>query len=118
MRSSKRKFEIRKNRIRTKILKVSDRVRLSVFKSGRHLYAQIIDDNKSETIIAVSTLDKEIRQLKKSNCNVQTAVKIGELLANKAAEAGVTKVVFDKGGYKYHGVIKALADAARAKLEF
>src|SRR5689334_16158432 len=118
MRTSRSRFEIRKNRIRSKIALVSDRARLSVFKSGRHLYAQLIDDRQAVTIISASTLDKEIRQLKKSNCNMSAAVKVGELLAKRAAEKGVKKAVFDKGGYKYHGVVKALADAARKELEF
>jgi len=118
MRSSKVKFDIRKSRIRAKLARVSDRVRLSVFKSGKHIYAQIIDDSKSITLVSASTLDKEIRQLKKSNCNVAFASKVGDLIAERAANKGIEQVVFDKGGYKYHGVIKALADAARKKLKF
>jgi large subunit ribosomal protein L18 len=118
MRTPKCKFEIRKNRIRARISKVSDRARLSVFRSGKHLYAQIIDDKYSITIISASTLDKEIRELKKSNCNIEAATKVGTLLAKRAGEKGVTQVVFDKSGYKYHGVIKAIADAARKELEF
>lgn len=118
MRNSKCKFEIRKNRVRSKISKVSDRARLSVFKSGKHIYAQIIDDVNSITIAAASTLDKEIRRLKASNCNVHSAAKVGELIAIRSLNQGVIKVVFDKGGCKYHGVIKSLADAARVKLEF
>lgn len=118
MRNSERRFEIRKSRIRSKIARVSDRVRLSVFKSGRHIYAQIIDDGNSSTIVSASTLDKTIRKPGKSLCNVELATKVGTLLAERASKKGVTKVVFDKGGYKYHGVIKALADAARKELEF
>jgi len=118
MRNPKLKFEIRKKRIRAKIAKVSDRVRLSVFKSGKHVYAQIIDDVNSVTIASASTLDKEIRQLKKSNCNKASAIKVGELLADRAAKNNIVDVVFDKGGYKYHGVIKALADAAKKQLNF
>ncbi len=118
MRTPKCRFKIRKNRIRAKISRVSDRIRLSVFKSSRHIYAQMIDDENSVTIASVSTLDKDIRALKKSNCNVAAAAKLGSLLADKAVKIGVTKVVFDKGGYKYHGVVKALADAARKSLEF
>ncbi|MCC8417112.1 MAG: 50S ribosomal protein L18 [Rickettsia endosymbiont of Bryobia graminum] len=118
MRSAKVKFDVRKARVRSKISKVSDRIRLSVFKSGEHIYAQIIDDKQSITIASASTLDKEIRQLKKSNCNISLATKVGELIANRASEKGVEEVVFDKGGYKYHGVVKALADAAREKIKF
>ena len=118
MRNSKQKFAIRRDRVRTKISKVSDRVRLSIFKSGKHIYAQIIDDAKSITLVSASTLDKEVKQLKKSNCNVASATKVGELIAERASIKGVHEVVFDKGGYKYHGVVKALADSARKKLKF
>lgn len=118
MRTAKHKFEIRRNRVRSKISKVSDRVRLSVFKSNQHIYAQIIDDQHSVTMVSASTLEKDLNKAKKSNCNVDSATKVGALLAKRAAEKGITKVVFDKGGNRYHGVIKALADAARQTLEF
>ena len=118
MRTPKCKFEIRKNRVKAKISKVSDRARLSVFRSGKHLYAQVIDDQYSVTLISASTLDKEIRQLDKSNCNISSATKVGTLLAKRAEEKGLSQVVFDKSGYKYHGVIKAIADAARTELKF
>jgi large subunit ribosomal protein L18 len=118
MRNPKLKFEIRKKRIRAKIAKVSNRVRLSVFKSGQHIYAQIIDDVNSITIASASTLDEAIRKTKKSNCNKGAATKVGELLAVRAAEKNIVDVVFDKGGYKYHGVIKALADATKKQLNF
>ena len=118
MRTPRRQFEIRKNRVRTRISKDSDRARLSIFKSGRHIYAQVIDDVKGLTLASASTLENGIRTDKKSNCNVEKATKVGELLGNRAMKAGVKKVVFDKGGYKYHGVIKALADASRKNLEF
>jgi large subunit ribosomal protein L18 len=118
MRGAKRRFEIRRNRTRAAINRLSDRPRLSVFKSGRHVYAQVIDDAKSITIACASTLEKDLRQSKKSNCNKALAEKIGALVGSRAAAKGVTKVVFDKGGYKYHGVVKALADAARKELDF
>lgn len=118
MRTPKRKFEIRRDRVRTKISKVSNRLRLSVFKSGKHVYAQVIDDARSVTLASASTLEKEIRQLKKSNCNIAAATKVGELIGERAVSQGVNEVVFDKGGYKYHGVVKALADAARNKVKF
>jgi len=118
MRSAKVKFEKRKSRVRHKISKISNRARLSVFKSGRHIYAQIVDDSKSVTIASASTLDKEIKKLKKSHCNIENAIKIGEEIAKKADSAGIKEVVFDRGGYKYHGVVKALADAARKKIKF
>lgn len=118
MRTPKHKFEIRRNRVRAKITRVSDRMRLSVFKSGRHVYAQLIDDTKAIVLASASTLEKDLRKSKKSNCNRDTATKVGELIGERAAKKGVKEVVFDKGGYKYHGVIKALADAARQKLQF
>jgi large subunit ribosomal protein L18 len=118
MRTVKRRFEIRRNRVRATISRVSDRVRLSVFKSGRHIYAQVIDDSKSITIASASTMDKSLRQVGKSNCNKAQAEKVGALVAAAAAAKGVTKVVFDKGGCRYHGVIQALADAARKELDF
>ncbi len=118
MRTPKRKFDIRRNRVRSKISQVSDRIRLSVFKSGRHIYAQVIDDVKAVVIAAASTLEKDLRKPKKSNCNCEIASKIGELIGTRAAEKGVKEVVFDKGGYRYHGVVKALADSARKQLQF
>ena len=78
----------------------------------------MINDKISQTICSASTLDKELRKINKSNCNISGAEKVGLLIAEKAEKAGITKVVFDKGGYKYHGVIKALAERAREKLEF
>lgn len=118
MRSAKLKYEKRKNRVRHKIAKISDRARLSIFKSGRHIYAQIIDDSKAITLAAASTLDEKIKKLKKSHCNIENAIKVGELIAEKASSVGIEEVVFDRGGYKYHGVVKALADTARKKLRF
>ena len=117
MRSSKRRFEIRKNRVRTAIASSSSRARLSVFKSCKHLYVQVIDDKNGVTIASASTLDKALRS-DKSCVNKAMAEKVGALIAERAAKQGVTTVVFDKGGYRYHGVIKALADAARKELEF
>lgn len=111
-------FKRRSDRVRAKLRKVSTRNRLSVFKSGRHIYAQIIDDSKSRTIVSASTLDKTIRESAKSNCNIDLAVKVGKLLAQRAEEKLINLVAFDKGGHKYHGVIKALADEARKKLQF
>jgi large subunit ribosomal protein L18 len=111
-------FRKRRDRVRIKLRKISDRNRLSVFKSGRHLYAQIIDDSTSKTLVAASTLDKEIRKPAKSNCNVEFAIKVGKLLADRAEAKEIKLVAFDKGGHRYHGVIKALADEARKKLQF
>jgi large subunit ribosomal protein L18 len=118
MRTAKRKFEIRRDRVRSKISKVSDRLRLSVFKSGRHISAQVIDDVRAVILASASTLEKELRKPKKSNCNCEIAAIIGKLIGERAAKVGVKDVVFDKGGNRYHGVVKALADAAREKLQF
>ncbi len=111
-------FRKRKDRVRKKLRKVSNRNRLSVFKSGRHIYAQIIDDSTSRTLISASTLDKEIREVNKSNCNINFAVKVGKLLAERAIKQSIKLVAFDKGRYKYHGVVKALAEEARKILQF
>ena len=111
-------FRKRRDRVRIKLRRISDRNRLSVFKSGRHIYAQIIDDSTSKTLVSASTLDKEIRKPAKSNCNLEFAVKVGKLLADRAEEKSIKLVAFDKGGHRYHGVIKALADEARKKLQF
>ncbi len=116
---SKLKFLRRKNRIRF-VLKTSDRPRLVVFKSRRHLYVQIIDNVTSNVLTAASSLETTIKDKgNKSNyCNKDTAVKIGKLIAQRAQVKSVTKVVFDRAGYKYHGVVKSLADEARKILNF
>ena len=97
----------------------SDRPRLCVFRSLKHIYAQIIDDSKGCTLASVSTLDPAIRQETDGKSKVEVAALVGVSIAKKAVGEGVTKVVFDKSGYKYHGRVKALAEAAReAGLEF
>jgi large subunit ribosomal protein L18 len=107
--------ERRKMRVRTAIRKkAGGRVRLSVFRSGKHIYAQIIDDSKGVTLAQASTVEESIRKKAKSGANVDAAKTVGELLAERAKKASVTEVVFDRGGYLYHGRIKALADGARA----
>lgn len=93
------------------------RPRLSVFCSNHHIYAQIIDDAQGVTLVAASTRSKELQDLPKKS-KVESAAKVGELIAKKAQEAGVKEVVFDRGSKLYHGKIKALADAARAILSF
>ena len=90
------------------------RPRLSVFRSGRHIYAQVIDDRKGVTVAAASTVEKDARALLKKGANVAAAGEIGKLIAERALKAGIKEVVFDRGGYRYHGRVKALADAARA----
>lgn len=106
-------------RLRKKIFGTSERPRLSVRRSLNHIYAQIVDDTKGNTLVFASTLDKDIREEKGHKGNVIMAKKVGQLLASKATNAGIKSVVFDRGGYKYHGCIKALAEAARESgLEF
>ena len=87
------------------------RARLTVFRSSKHIYAQVIDDGKGSTVAAASSLEKDMRS--KTGANVDTAKAVGKLVAQRAIEKGVKSVVFDRGGYLYHGRIKALADAAR-----
>jgi large subunit ribosomal protein L18 len=96
-----------------------DRARLSVFRSSKHIYAQVIDDRKGETLASASSLEKEMRGSLKTGANVDAAKAVGKLLAERATAKGVTAVVFDRGGYIYHGRVKALAEAAReAGLKF
>ncbi|MBF0108430.1 MAG: 50S ribosomal protein L18 [Magnetococcales bacterium] len=110
----------RGRRIRNRISHVrKDRFRLSVFRSSTNIYAQIIDDTKGQTLVAASTLEKGVREGLKSSGNIEAAIAVGKVLAGKAMEANIKRVVFDRGGYLYHGRVKALADAAReAGLEF
>lgn len=109
----------RKRRVRKKIFGTPERLRLSVFRSNKHLYAQIIDDVSGRTLVSASTLSPELKGKLKSTSNVEAAAKVGELLAQKAKKANITKVVFDRNRYKYHGRVKALAEAARqGGLEF
>lgn len=111
--------ERRHARIRKRVFGTAERPRLSVFRSLNHIYAQIIDDTKGHTIVSASTLDKEFKEEKGHKGNVAMAKKVGQLLASKASKSGIKSVVFDRGGYKYHGCIKALAEAAReGGLEF
>lgn len=108
--------EIRHTRIRKKINGTSERPRLSVYRSLKGIYAQIIDDVAGNTLVAASTLDKEI---KNKASNIEAAKEVGTLIANRAIKAGIKSVVFDRGGYIYHGKVKALAESAReAGLEF
>ncbi|MDR0625232.1 MAG: 50S ribosomal protein L18 [Holosporales bacterium] len=104
----------RKNRQRTKIRRViGERYRLCVHRSGRHIYAQIIDDTKAVTLVAASTLSQEVRGTIKNGGNKVAAAFVGELIAKKAKEKDISTVVFDRSGFLYHGRIKALADSAR-----
>ena len=103
----------RKKRIRKKIDGVVERPRLSVFRSDKHMYAQIINDITGVTLVATSTLSAEYREMGPVKGKVGAAGRVGELIARKAMEKGIAKVVFDRGGFIYHGRIQALADAAR-----
>jgi len=107
--------ERRRQRIRKKVFGTSERPRLCIFRSLNHIYAQIIDDTKGHTLVSASTLDKELKDLKGHKGNKEFAKKVGELIAERAIKLGITKVVFDRAGYKYHGCVKALADAARER---
>ncbi|MCM3588512.1 50S ribosomal protein L18 [Mesobacillus maritimus] len=98
-------------RVRSKVSGTAARPRLNVFRSNKHIYAQLIDDVNGVTLASASTLDKDVSL--ESTSNVDAAVKVGELVAKRAVEKGVSEVVFDRGGYLYHGRIKALAEAAR-----
>lgn len=103
----------RKLRIRKKISGTSERPRLCIYKSLKHIYVQIIDDEKQHTLCAASTVSKELKNSLKSTKSKESAVAVGKLIAEKALKAGITKVVFDRNGYKYHGRVKLLAEAAR-----
>ena len=117
--SRKEKRKIRHLRIRKKVFGSPERPRLAVYKSLRYIYAQIIDDTKGHTLVSASSLEKELRQQLKSTDNIEAAQLVGKTIAQRALEKGIKKVVFDRGGFLYHGRIKALADSARAEgLEF
>jgi len=114
MLDSKGLFERRKARARYQLRrKATGRLRLSVFRSGKNIYAQIIDDVKGETLAAASTLDKGLRTDLKTGADKAAAAAVGKLLAERAVAKDIKEVVFDRGGYRFHGRVKALADAAR-----
>jgi large subunit ribosomal protein L18 len=104
----------RKQRLRFQLRhKSGGRPRLSVFRSGKHIYAQVIDDGVGRTLAAASSLEKPMRESLKTGADKAAATAVGKLVAERALAAGVTEVVFDRGSYLYHGRVKALADAAR-----
>lgn len=116
MTDKQRKRLHRKIHIRKSIYGTAERPRLTVFKSGRNLYAQVVDDDKGHTLASISTLEKDFVDLK---ANIASATKLGEALGSRLKDKNITKVVFDRNGYLYHGVVKALADATRkAGIEF
>ena len=107
------------NRMRNKIQGTTERPRLAVFRSEKHIYAQIIDDMTGTTLAAASTVEKEIASTVEATSNTNAAAAVGTAIAKKAAAKGIENVVFDRGGFLYHGRVKALADAAReAGLQF
>ena len=109
----------RQLRGRRKIVGAGDRPRLSVSKSLKHIYAQVIDDDEGHTLVAASTLEEEVRNGLVSSVNVEAAAAVGKAVAERALAQGITKVVFDRAGSPYHGKVRALAEAAReAGLEF
>ncbi len=103
----------RHKRVRKKVKGTSERPRLAVFKSSTHIYAQLIDDIKAHTIISASTLDPAFKQKMNSTGNILAAKLVGQILAQRALEKGIEKIIFDRGGFIYHGRIKALAESAR-----
>lgn len=119
-RIDKNKIRLRKHvRVRKKISGTADIPRLSVFRSSKHIYAQIIDDVSSTTLVAASSLDEALKGKLDYSGNKQAAREVGKLIGTKAIDKGIKQVVFDRGGYLYHGRIKELADGAReAGLEF
>jgi len=102
----------RANKTRAQI-RSQGKARLSVFRSANHIYAQIIDDNEGQTLVSASSIDEDLAPNLANGGNVDAARKVGEAIASRAAEAGVGDVAFDRGGYQYHGRVKALAEAAR-----
>ena len=109
----------RKKRIRIKISGSQERPRLSVFRSSRHIYAQVIDDLNGVTLVTASTMSPEIREQEKVKGKIEDAKRVGKMIADKAKAQGITRVVFDRNGFLYHGRVRALAAAAReAGLEF
>ncbi len=103
----------RKRRIRKNIFGNPVRPRLSVFRSSKHIYAQIIDDTEGATLVSASTLDKEFKETKVEGKKVEIAKAVGSLIGKRAVDKGITKVVLDRNGYLYHGRIKSLSDGAR-----
>jgi large subunit ribosomal protein L18 len=113
------RFERRVRRTRARLHGTAQRPRLSVFRSSKHIYAQVIDDDAGKTLVTVSTLSKDVRDAVTELSKTDAAKIVGKAIAKLCKEKGISKVVFDRGGYKYHGRVSALADAARdAGLEF
>jgi large subunit ribosomal protein L18 len=114
MSKSQDRIERRKGRVRGALSRAAHgRKRLSIFRSSKHIYAQVIDDDAGKTIAAASSIEKPTREGLKTGASVEAAKTVGKLIAERAKEKGVNDVVFDRGGYLYHGRVKALAEAAR-----
>lgn len=114
MKSSRSLYVRRRDRVRRKLrANANDHPRLSVFRSGRHIYAQVIDDVNGQTVASASSVEKDMRAKHKHGGNRDVAAEVGKLVAGRAKDAGIENVVFDRGGYLFHGRVKALADAAR-----
>ena len=117
---SRQKIRVKKHmKIRNRFSGTAERPRLAVFRSNNHVYAQVIDDVAGKTLVSASTLEKDIKAELKNTDDIEAATKIGDVVAKRALEKGIKAVVFDRGGYIYHGKVEALAEAARkAGLEF
>ncbi|ADN01481.1 50S ribosomal protein L18 [Spirochaeta thermophila] len=116
IKEKRRKRLKRKLRVRKNVYGTPERPRMTVFKSNRHLYVQVIDDSKGHTLVAASTLEKDLSSLRKC---VADAEKLGEVIGKRALEKGIKRIAFDRNGYPYHGIVKAIAEGARkAGLEF
>ena len=114
MMNAKEKFVRRRGRTRYRLRqRAKGRPRLSVFRSSKHIYAQIIDDRRGATIAAASSLEKDLRAMMKTGANIEAAREVGKLIADRARKAGVGTVVLDRGAYQFHGRVQALAEAAR-----
>jgi large subunit ribosomal protein L18 len=113
------RIKVRHRRIRRRVTGTSERPRLAVHFSGRHIYAQVIDDSIGKTVAAASTVESGVKGNRRTNANVTMAEKLGKLVSERSLQKNIKTVVFDRGGFSYHGKVKALADAARAGgLEF
>ena len=117
---SRKEVRVKKHqRLRNRFAGTAERPRLAIFRSNKHMYAQIIDDNAQKTLLTASTLEKDAKGQLEFTDNVEAASFVGTLIGKRALEAGITEVVFDRGGFLYHGKVKALAEAAReAGLKF
>lgn len=111
--------KVRHLRVRKRVSGTPERLRLNVFRSSAHIYAQIIDDTKGETLVAASSIDHDVREDLARMTKLEKSAAVGKLIASRAQDKGIKQVVFDRGGYRYHGRVKAVAEAAReGGLEF